>query len=250
MVMPPAAGFPPTLPRTGNAIAQRYYEAFAYDPDFLITYQPGFRSVAGAAANYFAARSDAAGIGEAPFDRTPLFGSPGGLRGVVVVGGGGNLQGEGLLVHEIGHNWFVRLDPTLGLSSSDGAHWSGLDRPFSAFGDGRNNDFELYLMGLLPPDSVQPAQIGTNGLTLQDVIARHGARTPSWPDAASAFTAATVVVAERLLTPEELAVYDFLAAEFGRESADPRRGPDRTTFFGATGGRARLETRIPDGAAR
>jgi hypothetical protein len=93
-------------------------------------------------------------------------------------------------------------------------------------------------MGLLPPDSVLPPVIGLHGTTIGDVIDVHGPRTPAWPDAQAAFAMAAVVIHDRLLTETELALFDFLIAEFGAESAHPlRTNTTVKTFFQATGGR-------------
>jgi hypothetical protein len=153
-------------------------------------------------------------------------------------------------VHELLHQWAAYLDPALQLSA--GAHWSStFNRTMSGFRSDHYNDFELYLMGLLPADSVQPRQIGANGITIDDVITRHAARTPAWPATQNEFTLAAVFVYHRLLTPAELALFDFLVAEFGMAAPRPGRTDPRTfTFVEATGGRARMTTRIPDDVAK
>jgi hypothetical protein len=250
MVMPPAEPGFLFKSRELRDITKRYYQDFGYDPDFLLTYQPRVQQLGGAAAFYSGARSDVSGIGIDEYNLSATFGSAGRLQGAVSFQGGPNPNGHGLAVHEILHGWAAYLDPALGIAS--GGHWAPiLDREFHGFTGGKYNDLELYLMGLVPTDSVTPRRLGTNGVTLDDLIARHGTRLPAWPDAQSDFTLATVYVYPRLLTPEELALFDFVAAEFGQERVHPlRTNPAIRTFFEATGGRARMTTRIPDTASR
>lgn len=246
LAMPPASDTFPSESRASLPLSARYYEVVGHDPDLLATYQLDIRATAGPAGVYYPVQNDVVGLGQSMIDRTADFGSPGGLQGVILIRGGINPVSSGLIIHEIAHRWFAFLDPELGLSQD--AHWlSSLDRSYNAFQQGRFNDFELYLMGLLPPDSVLPPRLGTTGTTIDDVIARHGARAPAWPEAQSAFTMATVVVLDRTLTVEELALFDFLTAELGQETADPRRVDGRVrSFEQATAGRATLDTRIPD----
>jgi hypothetical protein len=130
----------------------------------------------------------------------------------------------------------------LGLTTSDG-HWSGeLDRDRSAFGvDGHclHNDLELYLAGLLPPDSVT-RPLSSGGTTIADVIAAHGARTPPAGEARSDFTAGLLVVTPSPLTDAGLAYFERVARGFG--ALDDPLG---TGWFGAMGGRSTLDLRLP-----
>jgi hypothetical protein len=126
------------------------------------------------------------------------------------------------------------------------------------------NDLELYLMGLLPAASVGPhfvfddqTQFSQPGLTVatgpvttvtvDDIIAAFGPRDPAYGEAQTEFRVATVVLSVgRLLSPDELAFFEFMAARgeattplpyssgFASGTAKP--------FFVATGGRGRLST--------
>lgn len=242
LVMPPASPDVVGPFRRDVDISRTYYERFDHDPDFLVSYQPGIRSVAGSAAGYSPVRNDVTGIGLGIFDDTDRHSSPGRLQGHIQFFTGPNVTNH-LLVHEIGHRWFA-ADL---LDLDDGTfHWGGgLDRDFTGFTDGRYNDVELYLMGLIPADSVDPKQIGTDGTTIDDLVDELDPRDPAWPDAQDEFTMVSLVVFHRLLTPQELALFEFLAAEFGAEASDPRRSEPMHTFFEATGGRARMITEIP-----
>jgi hypothetical protein len=123
------------------------------------------------------------------------------------------------------------------------------------------NDLELYLMGLLPASSVGSHVVledkapcggcvykGTT-LTVQDVIAAHGARVPAYPNAPNRFTMATILVSmDRLLSPREMSFFEYMAAHgeattpvtyssgFAKGTAKP--------FVVATGGRGTLVTAL------
>lgn len=88
-------------------------------------------------------------------------------------------------------------------------------------------DMDLYLMGLAPAESVKPhlvvvdqAQQPCDGcptgpvvpVTVDDVIAAHGPRVPAYGEAQTHFRVATVIVSSRLLTPREMAFFDYFAA--------------------------------------
>jgi hypothetical protein len=124
---------------------------------------------------------------------------------------------------------------------------------------------DLYLMGLVPPDSVPPMYVlptaadpsrFVDGMTspattytIADYIASHGARVPATADR-RAFDAAVVVLTyRRLLTPSEIAFFDAAAAR--AETRVPLRSTSgfgtvtASGFFLATGGRATMQTRLP-----
>ena len=92
-------------------------------------------------------------------------------------------------------------------------------------------DLDLYLMGLLPAAQVEPALVFTNqdqaaqlheGGILQGptytvdantIIASYGARVPAAGAAQRNFRVASIIVTrDRLLTPNELAFFDYMAA--------------------------------------
>lgn len=231
--------------RSDVDIARRFLDRVGHEPDFLMVYPLDRFVAAGFLGTYRMYRNDMTGLG---LDIHEVADAPGHqrLRGAAVSVTGPDPVWNRLMIHEILHQWAAHIDPAFGLTSS--SHWTAnLDRQFTGFSSGAYNDLELYLMGLIPADSVQPAQISHDGLTIEDVIERHGPRSPAWPQTQRSFSAAVVLPYHRLLTADELAVFEFLAAEFGAEEAHPARnalGP--ITFFEATGGRATLTTRIPD----
>lgn len=132
------------------------------------------------------------------------------------------------------------------------------------------NDLELYLMGLLPSDSVrahvvfrnlnQRQQFKDNGVlqgpvdsvTMASVLSTEGARLPAAGVAPRAFRLGTIVLSRGgLLSRDEMAFYEFMAKR-GEEQAELAyyTGSTRgvTLPFGpATGGRATLTTSVRPG---
>lgn len=129
------------------------------------------------------------------------------------------------------------------------------------------NAMELYLMGLNPstvPDSFlvfsDPANLPSPKegvevrapaayITIGTVIGRLGPRVPTFPEAPSEFRAVLVVVtAGRLLTPTEMAWYEYAATRGEAIERLPAIEATRTLqsapWYVATGGRGRLVTRV------
>lgn len=129
----------------------------------------------------------------------------------------------------------------------------------------RYNPLDLYLMGLLPaaevPDQwvvTDPAfaadwatacdgRLLTSGfqrLTVNDVIAANGARTPGFGASQRTFRVATVVVSDGLLSADAMSFYDYFAKRM--EARDRVRvhvglvATNGSPFFWATGGRGAL----------
>lgn len=243
--------------------------------------------------SYRAVKGDEEGIGRSdPIDRTEEFGSAGRLRGFVdypVSNLFDNASPSG--IHEIAHRWMVFIDVE-GLSIRVGSHWApgtaaegimgstiggqGIQFRFELVEIGPNehelrcvdrprayNDLELYLMGLLPADSVGPHVVfddpeielacGSRGtttpFTIEDVAETNGARDPAYPDAPTDFRLANMVLSRgRLLTEEELSFFDQMAARGeAREELPYTEGFVRGTtkpFYLGTGGRETLTTRV------
>ena len=225
-------------------VGDRYFELFPGDRDFLLVLHTGY---AYSAAGVAVATSPAVqGIGlpsNVIYYRFPQ--GPNVLRAITFVSDPwrpwSSFEGRFCLpTHEIAHAWGAYLPR--GLSAQ--GHWTGsFLRTRSAFGvDGKCefNELELYLAGLLPADSV-PSPLTQSGLTLADVIADVGTRQPPWPDAQRTFRAAFIASARAPLSPMDITYLETLANEYGL--------PESTlglTFEAATGGRAVLDTRIPE----
>jgi hypothetical protein len=245
---------------------------------------------------YQGVSNEITGLGLADFDNTTAFGSAGALQGIIQYPNDEFFDlAETGNIHEIGHRWIHFTDvPQL---ASGSPHWplSSLAYGIMGLGDARNsqgsefpyqiteiqsgyrldvvsratefNDFELYLMGLLPAEQVRPYIVfanqalvaqARNGAVLPgpidtvrvtDIIAREGPRSPAAGSAPRSFRIATIVLSRgRLLTASELAFYDHMAARGEAETILPytsglARGNTRP-FFLATSQRARLLTRL------
>jgi hypothetical protein len=125
---------------------------------------------------------------------------------------------------------------------------------------------ELYLMGLLPPDSVRPhvvfadqnqqSQLRAGGILrgrvdtvrVAHVIATDGVRTPAARQSQEFRMATIVLTRGGILTRQEFDFFEYVAARGElRVPVVASNGITRGTtqpFFLATGGRATLSTRI------
>jgi hypothetical protein len=275
-------------------VVRTFYDLFPDSYDFVAVVQPvtSFNN-----RYYSGVQNDTQGLGLSLFDRSAQYGSAGRLQGIVLFPVSSYFDlGETAASHEIGHRWINFLDSPL-LASGE-PHWpiSSLARGLMGFNIPGSNvggtfsyvlheqpsgdyllecadpireylDFDLYLMGLIPPDSVGEHFVFTNqnqgssvrcGGTLlgpvqrfgvADVIATDGARFPAWPTAQRDFRIATIVVSRgRLLTEDEMAFFDHMAA---RGSATTQlhftsgftRGMTKP-FYVSTGGRGTLTTTL------
>ena len=129
------------------------------------------------------------------------------------------------------------------------------------------NSMELYLMGLIPPSEVetffvlkdqtqdvipgqtlQPSEITL--VTVNDVIAARGARSPNDAQSQKIFRSATIVLSEQLLDIHSMALYDY----FARRSEEKRQLPFASglatgtcnPWYLATGGRSMMVSEIAD----
>ena len=247
---------------------------------------------------YFAGlRNDVRGIGLSEFDNSRAWGGAGRLRGTIAFPLDNFFDGaEQGFIHEHGHAWVnFATDPVLRAGSPHwplstmahgimgfsvgGAGGEGGSFPWllTPLGDGTVRvtadpppimftPLDLYVMGLLSPDSVPanlilPPSTGANSLatgqilpattyTINDYIAGMGARVPPSTTSQKQFATACVVLSYgRLLTPSEMAFFDYASAR--AETRTPLTTVDGLAtetapgFFLATGGRATLTTRLP-----
>jgi len=127
------------------------------------------------------------------------------------------------------------------------------------------NPLDLYLMGLMPasevPDQwvVTDSNFGANWatlcdgrllssgftrLTVNDVIAANGTRSPAYTSSQRTFRVATVVVSDGLLSADAMAFYNYFAQRMeARERLPMHEGFSKqlsAPFFVATGGRGAL----------
>jgi len=93
------------------------------------------------------------------------------------------------------------------------------------------NDLELYLLGLIAPEEVSPGRLFLNQnqqdqlfyggtfegpaefVTVDDIIEHNGARIPATGETQSHFSMVRIILsADRLLTEDEMAFFDYMAA--------------------------------------
>jgi hypothetical protein len=77
-------------------------------------------------------------------------------------------------------------------------------------------------------------------VTIDDIVAAHGARSPASADARKDFAALFVIVSDRELSPSELGLVNHVAAAY--EQPTVAYG---LSFEDATGGRATMTTALP-----
>lgn len=275
-------------------VLQAFYQVLDDEYDFINVIE---QVVSANDIFYFAARNDITGLGLQTFDRAAGYGSAARLQGIL------HFPNDALFdpawtanLHELSHRWmnFSNL-PSL---RAGRPHW-----PISSLAYGINgfshpltgdplifrysitpqpngtftlaritdpifyNDFELYLLGLLPADSVAPHLVFLNQdqhsevrpggtlrgavdtVTAAEWIARDGARNPAYSAAQREFRMATIVLSRNgLLSREEMAFFNHMAARGElRSDVQVLNGTTRLTtapFYIATGGRGTLVTRL------
>ncbi|HUP88141.1 MAG TPA: hypothetical protein VM100_02200 [Longimicrobiales bacterium] len=242
-------------------------------------------------------RNGLRGIGLQVFDNGAPYGSAAALEGVVDYPDDTQFDpAQASNLHELAHRWMNALRlPSLQpgkphwplsdiangmLGWSDPASGDALVFPFVLnpnangtfsllFNDTPRtfNDLELYLMGLLPPDSVkshivflnqnQRTSVRLNGILLGPVdtvtaariIATEGARQPVYAAAQKNFPMVTIVLSRGgLLSRDELSFFEYMAARGEQREALPYfNGAARGVtlpFYSATGGRGTLTTTL------
>ncbi|MFQ6133413.1 MAG: hypothetical protein ACE5R4_15330 [Armatimonadota bacterium] len=273
--------------------AQKFYRICRDDYDFL-----NFMPLPAVRGNryHFQVKNAAKGLGMRRFDNTREYGSDGRLLGITLFPISYFFDGASKAYqHELAHQWINFLHDTafesgiphwplsdvacgmIGFSIGGGGGEGG-DFPFQLVPEGDNfrlasisreemsvfNDLELYLMGLLPADQVEPHFVFDNQdqtplpnalfsgpvtrVTIEDIVARVGPRDPDVQLSQKRFRVATIVVSDQLLTTEEMSFYDF----FSRRAELRERVPYRSGFAKgianpfrlSTGGRGELDTRI------
>ena len=177
-------------------LAQVYYDHYPDDVHQIVLFYDFPLPLLGgqAIAYHFTIKNDVKGIGykhrreREIFDNSPSLGSNGVLEGFANMGYAGryrnpnSLSGTidkvGIFVHEIGHQWLLRLrfkkkgGPTNGDLQENGGHWAFTTDTDASFmqgneirdnGDGtfttlekdaEFNPVDLYVLGMIPPEEV------------------------------------------------------------------------------------------------
>lgn len=204
--------------------------------------------------SHVSAKVNYTGTGLTPFNDTATFGSGGALLGTVVLDAGDRGLYSSNLTHELMHQWGAYVDPSLGLTDSDG-HYTPRSSVGSLLGgqawpqqpdgsfvldcnEGRNgahsaSALDLYMMGLLDAAQVPPIRIYSDTspppllrcgnvitdvvrmVTIADLRKLLGIRLPAPSTAKRHFNVAFLAESHnRLLTPTEMTFYELLAAHF------------------------------------
>ncbi len=267
--------------------AQQFYGYYHDDYDFLqiLFVEPSYPQN----RYHFQVRNDVDGIGVTKFNSAPAFGSAGKLQGITVYPVDFFFDaGETAFSHELGHQWVLFLKNSALLPGphwppSTMAHGvMGFNIPGSSVGGDfpydvtavtattaritdapvtkEFSDFDLYLMGLLPASAVAPGIVvqGTpcsgcvlpsSTLTINDVIAVNGPRSPDAVSAQKLFDIGVVVISrDRLLTDDEMAILEYFAARGEATTTLPftagfARGTTKP-FYVATRGLGRVDMRL------
>ncbi len=267
--------FAPSL----QQVALRFYELFPDDYDFLTV----FTDVMTVASTNFHIRvkNEVTGIGIPMFDNSSAWGSDR-LQGANYVASMGAIQ------HETTHQWGIALDhPSIAMSAA--GHWSAVDvqgylfgLQFEPAGDGayritwsrfssdsndlEHPDLELYLMGLVSPEEVEPHTVltgvtrtdalrqgdvveptGTRVVTIEEIIAVYGPRMPDVTASQKDFSMAGILItSNRFASPAELALFSRLMESFSSGESSPLRslGVAVPPFAFSTGFRATMDTSI------
>ncbi len=234
-----------------QAAAQQFYGYYHDDFDFLaVVYtEPSYP----ANRYHFSVRNDVDGIGAAKFNSAAQYGSAGKLQGITVYPVDFFFDaGETAFSHELGHQWVLylrnnALQPGPHWPPSTMAHGvMGFNIPGSSVGGDfpydvaavtattarltdapvtkEFSDFDLYLMGLLPASAVAPGIVvqgtpcsgcvlASSTITINDVVAVNGPRSPDAFSAQKSFRVGVVVISrDRLLTDDEMSVLEYFAA--------------------------------------
>lgn len=274
-----------------NEVGKTYFKYMPDDRDFLMRATTYATPGTSPAADFAGVKNNITGYTtktSPAFDRSALYGSNGKLMGF-----GNYYYTYGMLpslsVHEILHYWCAFVDKSLKLDDGAG-HWSTVEWPSSGFGStawttkiqkvtdstfkigsGNKptyyNNMELYLMGLLPFDSV-PFPIrylknqgvilsfnldntvtvkgdGIDSVTKEQYLKVMDIRSPGVNASQKIFKTAFVVISDRLLSAKEMTYYDFLVKE--SESKNQSLASQSflgLNFFSAARGKASLDARI------
>lgn len=185
------------------------------------------------------------GLGTSTYNNSASYGSAGKLKSIIYMPRTEYIA-NGPFLHEIAHSWGNKgIIPT-----TVGGHWGfantagqlgGFDEiedlgnntyqgklnggnGFGTFANGGNSiiygDLELYAMGLIGADELEPIQVAVNPertqnsgeftadaietFTAQDLMNEHGARVPSVTDSQKAFRALTVVISTEAISQEKM----------------------------------------------
>jgi hypothetical protein len=204
------------------------------------------------------------GTGLATGDSTAYFGSGGRLLGINVLDVFGRGIYASVCTHELLHQWASFTSGSLGLTSSDGSHYSSVCSVTSLVGGGSWNwntngtytrecgvhsieapPLDRYMMGLIWASNVPPLFVDTNGarcystgtnyrtVTISEIQAVHGVRTPTPATSQKNFSLCFAAESfQRFLSSAEMTFYDVLAEFYTRQR------PEGESYPGVAGWRS------------
>lgn len=229
--------------------------------------------------------SNEEGIGTSIYSMSKRYGSDGKLSRILHMPYRYAIK-NGPLVHEIAHRWANYAIPTIDFRGNDYAgHWgvtggstpgqlggflqSSLTKegnrytvaycgPNANGGNVPYNQLELYLMGMIPVEEVEPFSVFRNVsdvecdyatyyaftstqeeiYTPQRLVEELGERKPDYKESQKDFKALFVVVTNEDLTAEEVKLYNDQISEFCANE----KPEDGHNFYSATGGRGTFTT--------
>ncbi len=273
---------PPDYPLDLFSVINRYYNTFQDDRDFLVVEDTFPRPTFRISGYYCSVSNHDQGFNIPIFDNTSVYGSAGRLKGFIKTYNtlnSGLLNHEILhrwaaYLTEIGSiHWNVIQRPSSGFGRFWGAYgeiFHTSERRYRAIFNEPEvfiyNDLELYLMGLITSEDVKwPIQYlinptfieasydqtpyykdfdsdGIGELFYEQIAATYGQRIPAAGEAQNHFNLGTIVVSPRLLTETEIAYYEMLIREYGKQSS---LWSNFWPFAAATGNKAQLTTSLP-----
>lgn len=229
---------------------KQFYSLFNDNYDYISIIYPGINNN----RHYQSLANSNSGIGIPIRNNSSWYGSAGRLRGFLVFPN--TLFYDGANVgyqHELGHSWINFLNVPLLKASVP--HWplsdlansvmgysngpgQGLEFPYKFVQQSENrwvlqnrtespifNDFDLYLMGLIPPTEVKPYMVFENSnqtimpgsvitgpvkmVTIDDIINEHGERVPNYQNSPKNFKIATIIISYYPLTQKEMSFYEY-----------------------------------------
>lgn len=227
-------------------------------------------------------KNEVIGIGASIFNNTAAYGSQGKLKSIIYMPRTEYIV-RGPFLHEIAHTW-----GNYGfLSTSIGGHWGyagtagqlgGFDELIDlgsntyrgrlngndGFGTNANGgntvpygNIELYIMGLIGPDALEPVQIAANPaatgtwgeftadaietITAADIIAQHGDRVPSEQNSQKDFKALTIIISVDAINQDKIDTVHTDVENFSRKAAPDASWGNALNFWQATDGKASME---------
>jgi uncharacterized protein (TIGR03437 family) len=282
-----------TIP-SQNLIARRFYQVFSDDYDVLnIVYVPSVRTN----RFHYSVKNTVLGIGATQLDNSATYGSQGKLVGISTFPISSLFDGaEDTYEHEFTHQFvdFLNFAPfkdsvphwpystmatgIMGISiagTNVGGNYSCVltptgsnllaaplkSNPIKSF-----NDFDLYLMGLIPPSEVKDQYVVTDTalatacnstippgsfvhVTVNDIINGAGARVPAAAVSKHDYRLGNIVVTEGgLLSADEMALYTYFTRRAEERTQVPYHNGfelgNSNPFYLATGQRATFNTQL------